>query len=608
MSDRRPSSPGDSDPDETHLVDTGPGQLPDRSGERQWSDLRILDEIGRGGFGRVYRAWDETLAREVALKIIKPQDEAHRANVLREGQMLARVKHPNVVTVFRAQQAGDEVGITMELIKGRDLSDVVSHGGPMGAAEASVVGIHLCQALAAVHAAGVLHRDVKARNVMRESGGRIVLMDFGAGRELVAKAQSTRPLSDLSGTPLYLAPELFAGGQASPASDLYSLGVLLFYLVTRKYPVEATNLSELVLKHSAGERRLLSDVRPDLPAAFVHVVHRALSARPEQRQGSAGALMAELSQAMPGIARGIEGADGPPLPQPVVYPRARAAGSIARLAMAATAAIGALIVLGVLTTAHYDRALGRAGFSDAGLATWLEFGVRSVFPLVVLTSAVFLLWRLASAAWSLTKRFVPPVQRAADLARTSISGRLVRMAPDGSAMALGLLVVQVLLLAGWAWAFWPMLTNLPTLFVNTADASALALLNPDGGNGLLYGYRSMMTPWLALISFGWYWLLLRSPARGSVPRPTAALGVGLVILELLLLEVPYRLFYKSEGIQVTHAGRRCYEIGARGPESLLYCPDLPKLQRLPIVKSAELQDKASAQMIFTSPGPGPGKN
>ena len=218
MSDRGPSRPGDTDPDETHLGDTGPGSLPNRPGERAWSDLRLLEEIGHGGFGRVYRAWDETLAREVALKISKPQDAAHRADVLREGQMLARVKHPNVVTVFRAQQVGDEVGITMELINGRDLSDVVSHAGPMSADEASVVGIHLCQALAAVHGAGVLHRDVKARNVMRESGGRIVLMDFGAGRELVAKKLSNRPLGNLSGTPLYLAPELFAGGQASPAS------------------------------------------------------------------------------------------------------------------------------------------------------------------------------------------------------------------------------------------------------------------------------------------------------------------------------------------------------------------------------------------------------
>ena len=607
MSDRGPSRPGDTDPDETHLVDTPPGPLPNGPGERQWSDLRLLEEIGHGGFGRVYRAWDEALAREVALKIIKPQDETHRADVLREGQMLARVKHPNVVTVFRAQQVGQEVGITMELINGRDLSDVVSHAGPMSADEASVVGIKVGQALAAVHGAGLLHRDVKARNVMRESGGRIVLMDFGAGRELVPNKPSNRPAEDLSGTPLYLAPELFTGRPASPASDLYSLGVLLFYLVTRKYPVESPSLSELLLKHSAGERRLLSDIRPDLPPAFVQVVHRALSPKPEHRQASAGALIAELSQAMPGAARRVDAIDGPsPEPQPVVDPRARTGPSIARWTLAAGMVVVSLVVLGVLTTAHYDRALGRAGFSDAGPITWLEYGSRSVFPLIVMTTGLVLLWRLAAAVWYFTKRAVPPVQRAADLARTSITGRLLRLAPDGSAIALGLLVVQVLLLAGWAWAFWPMLVNLPTM-VNTADSWQIALLNPDRGNGQLYGYRSLMTPWLALMSVGWYWLLVRSPAKATVPRTTAVAGVTLLIMVVLLLETPYRLFYKSEGFQVTHAGQRCYEIGARGAESLLYCPDLPKLQRLPIVKSIDLQGKLGAEKIFVPPGPGPGK-
>ena len=225
----------------------------------------------------------------------------------------------------------------------------------MGADEASVVGINLCQALAAVHGAGVLHRDVKARNVMREAGGRIVLMDFGAGRELVAKTPSTRPMSDFSGTPLYLAPELFTGGEASRASDLYSLGVLLFFLVTRKYPVEGASLSELVLKHSAGERRLLSDLRPDLPTSFVQVVQRALSPKPEQRQQSAGALMAELSRAMPHV-RQDEG-DTPALVAPPA-PAPRRLSFAVRLAIGAAAVLIAVGGFGFLTTAHYDSRAG----------------------------------------------------------------------------------------------------------------------------------------------------------------------------------------------------------------------------------------------------------
>ena len=211
--------------------------------------------------------------------------------------MLASVRHNNVVTVYRAQQIGDEIGLTMELIRGRHLGDLVKQGGPMGAEEAAVIGVSLCQALAAAHGQGLLHRDVKSRNVMRESGGRIVLMDFGAGREVQQITESKR--ADLSGTPLYLAPELFAGQPASPSSDLYSLGVLLFYLVTKKYPVEGTTLSDLVLMHSSRERKLLSDVRPDLPAAFVQAVEHALAARPEQRYRTAGEMMAELRATLP---------------------------------------------------------------------------------------------------------------------------------------------------------------------------------------------------------------------------------------------------------------------------------------------------------------------
>jgi serine/threonine-protein kinase len=179
--------------------------------------------------------------------------------------MLARVS-----TRRRHRLPAQQVGVTKsdhDGATGRHLSDVIAQSGRVGADEAAVIGITLCQALGAVHGAGLLHRDVKARNVMREDGGRIVLMDFGAGRESVPMP-STRSLSDLSGTPLYLAPELLAGGTASAASDLYSLGVLLFLLVTRKYPVEGTSLSDLVLRHAAGERGL-SDLRPDLPAAFV---------------------------------------------------------------------------------------------------------------------------------------------------------------------------------------------------------------------------------------------------------------------------------------------------------------------------------------------------
>jgi hypothetical protein len=186
----------------------------------------------------------------------------------------------------------------MELVHGRSLNEVVRVDGPMGPEEACVVGIAVCRALAAVHGAKLVHRDIKAHNVMREDGGRVVLMDFGAGWEL-ADRDRHRAVS-LTGTPLYMAPELLAGGAPSVASDIYSLGVLLFFLVTGEHPLQGRTPTDVVLAHGLGQRRLLSDARPDLPDEFVRVVERALAASPERRYATAGAVIQALVEAIPG--------------------------------------------------------------------------------------------------------------------------------------------------------------------------------------------------------------------------------------------------------------------------------------------------------------------
>ena len=148
----------------------------------------------------------------------------------------------------------------MELIRGRTLDAELRTRGIFSAQEAKLIGLDLCRALAAVHDAGLVHRDIKARNVMREGGGRIVLMDFGTG----VSAESG--LTDVAGTPLYLAPEIFAQQGATRASDIYSLGVLLFHLVSGAYPVSGTDRIEIQRGHDEGRRTRLRDIRPDLPA------------------------------------------------------------------------------------------------------------------------------------------------------------------------------------------------------------------------------------------------------------------------------------------------------------------------------------------------------
>jgi serine/threonine-protein kinase len=266
---------------------------------REWGPLEIREKIGEGAFGEVFRAWDANLDREVALKLLKAEPSARASlasTVLKEGRLLARLHHPNVVTVHGAETHEERVGLWMEFVRGRSLADLLAEQGTLGAREAALIGLDLCRALAAVHGAGLVHRDIKARNVMREEGGRILLMDFGAGGD--AKEVEERAAQTISGTPLYIAPEVYARQPATARSDIYSLGVLLYHLVTGSYPVQASSLGELQAKHSRREMRLLRDERSDLPEAFVNVVERALAWDPEERFATAGRMEQALAAAL----------------------------------------------------------------------------------------------------------------------------------------------------------------------------------------------------------------------------------------------------------------------------------------------------------------------
>ena len=262
-----------------------------------WAHFTLVELIGEGGFGSVYRARDTKLQTDVALKLIAlPTDRAvPPARALKEARLLARVRHTNVVTVHGADIVDGRVGIWMQFIEGQTLSSLLRGNGPLGAREAALIGVDLCRALAAVHAAGLIHGDVKARNVMREAGGRTVLMDFGTGKDLSTPRLHLPPDAAVAGTPLYLAPEVFEGQAQSKVTDIYSLGVLLFHLVTNTYPVDGRTQAEVEDAHRRGERTGLRDARPDLPQAFVALVERAISRAPRERFQTAGACETALA-------------------------------------------------------------------------------------------------------------------------------------------------------------------------------------------------------------------------------------------------------------------------------------------------------------------------
>jgi serine/threonine-protein kinase len=267
----------------------------------RWGDFDLLQKLGSGSFATVYRARDLKLCRDVALKLVRrrgrirgPVLQYLSGLMLREGRNMARVEHPNVISVYGTDTHGQVPGLWMDLVEGRPLSWHLDQIGCYGPREAILVGIDLCRALAAIHSAGLIHGDVKAQNVMREEGGRIILMDLGICRETAACQDL--PAGFWIGTPLYVAPELLAGQQATVQSDIYSLGVLLFHLVTSRFPFESDDMDGLRRAHEGGDPLLLLDLRADVPEDFAGVVEKAISVDPTARYRSAGELERELRQ------------------------------------------------------------------------------------------------------------------------------------------------------------------------------------------------------------------------------------------------------------------------------------------------------------------------
>jgi serine/threonine-protein kinase len=274
---------------------TAPAGLDEAPAVARWGRLELLERVGKGTFGDVFRARDQQLERDVAVKLLHGggSRRALVSRLLQEARALARVHHRNVVVIHDAEERDGRAGLCMEFIRGRTLAEILAAEGPRGAGEAALIGQDVCRALAAVHAAGLLHRDIKAQNVMREDGGRVVLMDFGAGLPVT---EDPARAASITGTPLYLAPEVLERGEASARSDVYSVGVLLYHLVTGDFPVRGRGPSEILEAHAHGQVKRLGDVAPALDSWLVRVVERATAHDPRDRYATAGELEAALAR------------------------------------------------------------------------------------------------------------------------------------------------------------------------------------------------------------------------------------------------------------------------------------------------------------------------
>ncbi|WP_399897291.1 serine/threonine-protein kinase [Streptomyces sp. BBFR51] len=250
---------------------------------------RLHERLGSGGMGIVWRATDQLLAREVAVKAL-PLDETlsaaearrRRERTLREARAVAQLRHPHVIVVHDVVEDDERAYMVMELVDGGSLADRVLTRGPVDAGEAARIGIALLDALSTAHTAGILHRDVKPSNVLIAEDGRVFLTDFGVAQ--VAGATTLTESGSFVGSPEYTAPERMSGAGTGPESDLWSLGVLLCAVLSGASPFHRDSLGGVLHAVVTDEIRPPAQAGPLLP-----VVRGLLERDPRQRLDAASA-------------------------------------------------------------------------------------------------------------------------------------------------------------------------------------------------------------------------------------------------------------------------------------------------------------------------------
>jgi urea transport system substrate-binding protein len=281
-------------PDLTRLLEppSSPGDL------GRLAHYRVLQVLGRGGMGVVFRAVDADLQRPVALKVILPEHVSNptaRDRFLREARNCAGLKSEHIVTVYQVGQVRDVPYLAMELLDGRPLDESTSEGRPLPLDEVLRIGREVAIGLMAAHGRGVIHRDVKPANIWLEApAGRVKLLDFGLARTIGSRSDLTR-LGGIVGTPEFMSPEQARGDQLDARSDLFSLGAVLYTLCSGQKPFCGDSVMAVLTALAVATPRGLQELRPDVPPALSELVARLLQKDRDKRPASAGEVCEQLA-------------------------------------------------------------------------------------------------------------------------------------------------------------------------------------------------------------------------------------------------------------------------------------------------------------------------
>jgi WD40 repeat protein len=347
-----------------------PAEGPDELG--RLGHYRVLRLLGRGGMGLVYLADDTRLERPVALKVMRPElaaDSACRERFLREGRAAARVRGDHVVKIYHVGQEGDHPYLVMELLAGRSLADVLEVTDRLSLGEALRIARETAEGLAAAHASGLIHRDVKPGNVwLEEPGGRVKLLDFGLARAPTGPSMTQRNV--VLGTPAYMAPEQALGQRLDERCDLFSLGAILFQMLTGRRPFAGDDLLAVLANLARGTDPPSARLGPDVPGSVGTLLDRLLAPKPEDRPGSAARVahaLREIERELDQLAPTAEFVAGSSAVTPV---RRRSTGNRRRVALTGLGGVAVLLIgLGVAAIAGAFRASDEGSDDSAGPET-----------------------------------------------------------------------------------------------------------------------------------------------------------------------------------------------------------------------------------------------
>jgi beta-lactam-binding protein with PASTA domain/tRNA A-37 threonylcarbamoyl transferase component Bud32 len=262
---------------------------------------RLVELLGQGGMATIFRAHDNQLNRDVAVKLLRPEygrDPDFGSRFRSEAQNAASLNHPNIVSVYDYGQDTAGPFIVMELVEGEDLATIIRRSGALPPRQAARIVAEAARALQAAHASGIVHRDVKPGNILISRDGRVKVTDFGIARA-IAEAQMTLPGTTL-GSVHYFSPEQARGEQATAASDIFSLGIVLYELLTGRRPWEADTAAAVAMARLAGPVPDPTTVRAGIPPDLAAIDRRALATEPVNRWGSAANLAAALEAFLSG--------------------------------------------------------------------------------------------------------------------------------------------------------------------------------------------------------------------------------------------------------------------------------------------------------------------